>query len=102
MKAIRAVVDQIVAGWHPDKIILFGSHGYGKPTPESDVDLLVIMPVEGRTITTECDIVSTIEYEFPMDLLVHTPEWIKGRLEINDILLKHWLIHGRTLYEAAD
>lgn len=26
----------------PSKIILFGSHAYGEPGPESDVDLLVV------------------------------------------------------------
>jgi predicted nucleotidyltransferase len=39
MRAIRAVAKQIADTFHPDKIILFGSYAYGKPCPESDVDL---------------------------------------------------------------
>ena len=34
--------------FRPQKIILFGSYGYGKPTEDSDVDLLVIMPFDRR------------------------------------------------------
>jgi len=50
MRAIRAVAKQIADTFHPDKIILFGSYAYGKPRPESDVDLLVIMdtPLRNR------------------------------------------------------
>ena len=43
MRAIRDVVKQIAEQFKPEKIILFGSYAYGKPRPESDVDLLVIM-----------------------------------------------------------
>ncbi|MCH8127408.1 nucleotidyltransferase domain-containing protein [candidate division KSB1 bacterium] len=36
-------MNQIIDKFAPDKIILFGSYAYGKQTPESDVDLLIIM-----------------------------------------------------------
>ena len=42
-RAIQNVVKQIADQYAPDKIILFGSYAYGKPRPESDVDLLVVM-----------------------------------------------------------
>ena len=40
----RAIADE----FHPEKIILFGSHAYGTPNEDSDVDLLVIMPTRNR------------------------------------------------------
>ena len=43
IRVIRALVNHIVNNFSPDEFILFGSYGYGKPTPWSDVDLLVIM-----------------------------------------------------------
>jgi len=43
MHAIRAVVRHIAGRFSPEAIILFGSYAYGKPTPWSDVDLLVVM-----------------------------------------------------------
>ena len=36
------VVHRIVEGAHPERIILFGSHAYGIPTKDSDVDLIVV------------------------------------------------------------
>ncbi|HJS18165.1 MAG TPA: nucleotidyltransferase domain-containing protein [Anaerolineales bacterium] len=45
---IHKYADRIARQFHPHKIILFGSYAYGKPTEDSDVDLLVIMPFKGR------------------------------------------------------
>ena len=41
---IKNLCQQIVENFKPQKIILFGSHAYGKPNADSDVDLLVVMP----------------------------------------------------------
>jgi predicted nucleotidyltransferase len=37
----------------PDRIILFGSYAYGKPTEQSDIDLLVIKNGKDFTIDDE-------------------------------------------------
>nr|VFK22884.1 MAG: Nucleotidyltransferase domain-containing protein [Candidatus Kentron sp. MB] len=37
------IVHRLMEGLAPEKVILFGSHAWGKPTPDSDVDLLVII-----------------------------------------------------------
>ena len=39
-EAIQRVVREIVEHFHPRKVILFGSHAYGVPIEDSDVDLL--------------------------------------------------------------
>ena len=44
---IQKLCEQISRDFRPERIILFGSHAYGSPTPDSDVDLLVVMPFEG-------------------------------------------------------
>jgi len=36
------IVRRIVEGAHPERIILFGSHAYGMPRRDSDVDLIVV------------------------------------------------------------
>jgi hypothetical protein len=41
-KYIKQICERIAERYNPEKIILFGSHAYGQPTPESDVDLLVV------------------------------------------------------------
>ena len=47
---IQQVSDEIVRRFRPERIILFGSYAYGTPTETSDVDLLVVMPADGRDI----------------------------------------------------
>ena len=42
--AIRRFACDVAERFHPDKIILFGSHAYGKPHADSDVDILVVIP----------------------------------------------------------
>ena len=41
------MVNRIVNEFQPERVILFGSHARGEGGPDSDVDLLVVMPVEG-------------------------------------------------------
>ena len=44
---VRRMTRRIVGRFHPDKVILFGSHARGTAGRDSDVDLLVVMPVTG-------------------------------------------------------
>ena len=48
MHQIQSLADAIASEFHPEKIILFGSHARGQGGPESDVDLLVLMPYVGH------------------------------------------------------
>jgi predicted nucleotidyltransferase len=52
---IDQMVSRIISRYNPDKIILFGSQAQGRADGDSDVDLLVVMPVQGaiRTCTVE-------------------------------------------------
>ncbi len=48
LQDIQRYCDAIAAVFKPQRIILFGSHAYGSPTADSDVDLLVVMPKARR------------------------------------------------------
>ena len=72
-KKIQAFVDQVVQRFHPLKVILFGSYAYGRPTRDSDVDLLVIMPHAGPSAQTATRIRLACPRSFPMDLIVRKP-----------------------------
>jgi uncharacterized protein len=41
---LEVMVQRLVDCFKPEQIILFGSHAYGTPKPDSDIDLLVIVP----------------------------------------------------------
>jgi predicted nucleotidyltransferase len=40
--AVQEIIDRIVEGYDPERIIVFGSYARGDATPESDLDVLVI------------------------------------------------------------
>lgn len=41
-KIINEIVDRILKGYDPKKIILFGSYAHGEPTEHSDIDILIV------------------------------------------------------------
>lgn len=102
MRAIRAVVRQIVEQFQPEKIILFGSYAYGKPRPESDVDLLVIMDTPFSETEQAIRICRAIEYHFGLDLIVRTPTTLMKRLALGDFFLREVVSSGRVVYERTD
>jgi len=98
-KEIKEFVKEIVRKFEPEKIILFGSYGYGKPDEESDVDLFVIMNTKKSSIAQEVEIRMEIERNFPLDLIVMTPEEIEKRIKRGDTFLQTILEKGEVLYE---
>ena len=82
--------------FHPEKIILFGSYAYGKPTQHSDVDLVVVMPFRGRDVSLMGEIRSRVGAPFPMDLLVWTPE----RARKTDCFTQEVISRGKVMYEV--
>ena len=101
IETIRGLVDQIVVLFHPAKIILFGSYASGKPRPESDVDLLVIMDTQISELEQAAVICRAISYRFGLDLLVYKPEMLAQCLEWGDSFLREVVGNGLTLYESA-
>ena len=97
---IKAYVRKLAQEFNPERVILFGSCAYGKPTEDSDVDLLVIMNHGKRkNVEQAIDIDRRIDYSFPLDLLVRTPAEIKKRLSLHDGFLISILKQGRVMYE---
>lgn len=100
-KDIRRVVDRIVSSVAPEQVILFGSYAYGTPTQDSDVDLLVVMESDERPNLRATRVLGQIHEvkNFPMDILVRTPEEIQRRLEMKDQFMQEILERGLVLYE---
>ncbi|MGD0090274.1 MAG: nucleotidyltransferase domain-containing protein [Planctomycetota bacterium] len=102
MREIRAFAKRVAAEFHPQRIILFGSYARGEATPDSDVDLLVIMPFRGKDYLQASKIRIQVDAKFPMDLLCRTPGNVRERLELGDWFIKEILEQGRVLYESSD
>jgi predicted nucleotidyltransferase len=100
MRVIRAFARRVAARFDPDKIILFGSRAYGTPHEDSDVDILVIMPASNQ-LSMAYRIGVSCEPDFPLDLIVRTPENMRWRLEEGDSFLREIVSRGKILYEKA-
>src|SRR5436190_681637 len=98
---IRRFVRQVAERFQPDKIILFGSHAYGTPHADSDVDILVVMRARNQ-LDQAVKISLTVDPPFPLDIIVRTPHNIRWRLAEGDSFLQEIMTRGKVLYEAAD
>jgi predicted nucleotidyltransferase len=98
---IAKVCEQIAEQFHPEKIILFGSYAYGLPRPDSDVDLLVVLPFEGKGFRKSLEILDCISPDFCLDLLARRPEDTARRYAEGDPLIREALDHGKVLYEGT-
>jgi uncharacterized protein len=99
---IKKLCEQIASEFNPEKIILFGSQAYGKPTAESDIDLLVVMPYKGSPFQQAGEILKRLQVWMPVDLIVRSDKDIKQRLKIGDRFMHDILEHGKVMYETAD
>jgi predicted nucleotidyltransferase len=97
---IRDYCAAVAGAFRPEKIILFGSYAYGKPTPDSDVDLMVILPFAGNEIAKAAEIRAHFDAPFPLDLLVRKPRFITNRLRERDMFIELVMERGVILYEG--
>ena len=97
---LSEMVSKIVKHFHPDKVILFGSRAWGAPTSESDLDILVVMDIDGSPIRKAAEISMIARPRFlPMDIIVRTPDEIEHRIGIGDPFIKRIMNRGKVLYE---
>ena len=96
---IRKMVDRIVRRFDPERIILFGSHARGAAGPDSDVDLLVVMPVKGSRAEKEIEIgVALHDIRLPKDIIVTTPEDFEWRRKVPRTIERPASLEGKVLY----
>ncbi len=96
---IDAMVRRIVDQFQPEQIILFGSHAREDAGPDSDVDLLVVMPVEGSKRAKQIEIrVALHSIPVPKDIIVSTPEEFAWRRKIIGTIEEPAAREGKVLY----
>ena len=99
---IIAYVDQIAENFHPYRIVLFGSYAQGTPTPDSDVDLLIIKKRwSASPLTVAGKIRVALGVPFAMDLIVRTEGQIEREMSARDFM-QSVMRKGITLYAADD
>lgn len=102
-QAIDEMVQRIVARFDPEKVILFGSQARGDAGPDSDVDILVVMPVKDderrekrSNIRAALDDISV-----PKDVFVISPWELEIHGRIPGTLGRAARLDGKVLYERA-
>jgi predicted nucleotidyltransferase len=101
LAAIRRFARRIAERFDPEKIILFGSFAHGTPHPDSDVDLLVVMPASNE-INQSIRITLAFDPVFPLDLIVRTPERLRRGLAEGDSFLQEITSRGIVVYEKGN
>jgi len=98
-KQIKKYVREVASRFRPQQVILFGSYAYGKPTVDSDVDLLVVMPHKDHPALQAAEIRKTVRAGFPLDLVVRSPDEVQHRLDMGDPFVREVITKGQSLYE---
>ena len=98
-KHLREMVKRIVAQFRPERIILFGSHARATAGPDSDVDLLIVMPVSGSKRKKAVEIgIALHDIPIAKDVIVVTPEDFEWRKETLGTLERPAAREGKLLY----
>jgi uncharacterized protein len=102
MAVLDKMIHRIVERFQPDRVILFGSHATGKATGESDIDLLVVMAVEGsrRSKANEIDL-ALADRTVPIDVVVVTPGQFERERNMIGTIVREAVREGKTIYERA-
>lgn len=96
---IGRMVKRIVEKFDPERIILFGSQARGDAGPDSDVDLLVVMDVEGSKLEKRLEIRGALrDFLVPLDILVTSPEEFAWRKDVVGTIEWPASREGKVLY----
>lgn len=93
-------IRRIATALHPEKIYLFGSHAWGTPTPDSDIDLFVIVkeseqPAYRRSRDAYRSLRGLRE---PFEVIVRTISEVEKSRTVASSLVKKILEQGKLLY----
>jgi predicted nucleotidyltransferase len=101
-QAINDLVRRIVEAVHPRRVILFGSAARGEMGPNSDLDVLVIMPDGTHRRQTAQEVYRRMwGFGFAKDIIVVTESDVLEYGTNPYMIIKNALEEGRELYHAT-
>ncbi len=100
---IQKIVDDIVKGVNPIKVILFGSYARGSQTTDSDLDIFVVAEMEGSSVERIRRVRGAITSErLAVDVVVRTPYQVQKSLTGRDWFVQEVFEQGKVLYERRN
>lgn len=99
---IEEMVRRIVERFHPERVVLFGSHARGTAVPDSDVDLLVVMPpgTAQRETAVAIDL-ALMGVGLAKDVIVVTTDDVRRSARLPGHIVRSAMEEGRVLYERS-
>ncbi|MFH1635177.1 MAG: nucleotidyltransferase domain-containing protein [Chloroflexota bacterium] len=99
---ISEITQRIVNHSQPEKIILFGSYARGDFGPDSDVDLLVVIPGLKNLRAESTRLRGVLRgLLVPVDIVVATPEQLDRLGNVAGLVYRDALAEGKVLYERT-
>lgn len=99
---INEITEKIVRSFKPQKIILFGSYANGKPTEESDLDLLIIKDSDFPSRLQNRKVRKILsDLKIPIDVIVKTPEEFQTYRDIIGTVIYPANKFGKVVYESG-
>lgn len=103
---LQEMTSAIVEEVDPDEIILFGSHAQGRARPDSDLDLLVVLPDSEKTRFRRRRITGDLyrrlaRYPVGKDILVYTRSEADRWRRVQGHIVATGYAEGRRLYARA-
>ena len=100
VELMNEITKRIMEALHPEKIILFGSHVWGKPGQYSDIDLFIIIPSSDQPSYRRArEVYRCLRgIGVPIDVIVQTHEEVEYRKNVITSLTRRVLEQGKVLY----
>ena len=100
---LNEIVQRLVNALHPEKIYLFGSHAYGQPNDDSDVDLLIVVNDSDLPIRKKIadGYQSLWGLRIPKDIVVVTQSQFDKRSRWLSSIERVVTDKGRLLYDSG-
>jgi predicted nucleotidyltransferase len=98
---IQDILEKLLTGYAPRRVILFGSYAYGDPTPDSDIDLLIIKDTDKRPLERWMEVKRLLRDRnrtISVSPLVYTAQELEDRLAIKDFFIQEVLERGKVLH----
>jgi predicted nucleotidyltransferase len=108
-RKIISEITEILKQQGVERVILFGSYAYGNPSSDSDIDIIVVVPLDTipSTHREKMDLylyynqfIKKFRKHIPIDLIVHTKASYQRFIGMDSIFSREIHNEGIVLYEA--